>query len=67
MNQQNTECMIALSLARDICPGCACLAWMPDGAPCPCFRPDNFYYDPMRKRFCCYSWSEEVRRTGTQA
>jgi hypothetical protein len=54
---------VALALAEEICPGCACAEhkmtprmFCRNKAPCPYFHPDNFYYDSGLKRFWCHNW-----------
>lgn len=55
---------IALAMAEDICPGCACCDkkggfFRNNRNPCPFFHPDNFYYDKGLERFWCQNWVDE--------
>ncbi len=58
---------VALAMAEDICPNCACCdRHGPEGTffrdnkdPCPNFHPDNFYYDKGLKHFWCHNWVDK--------
>ena len=62
--KEDPALIVALAMAKEICPGCICYLeeaiedpiCSKSKAPCPFFHPRNFYYDKAIHRFWCENW-----------